>query len=235
MTWDDLMMKARQGQGIMRYAKPAWKSLQSFRLPVIRPLVAILYAERNFRQIWWPLTAKILYREPLMRYRCASVGRRLQLEGPIPEMHGNGRIEIGDDVRIGDRCTWVVGFKVSENPELIIGNRVSVNYQNLISVAKSLQIGDDTMIAANVQIFDNISHPLSPSRRLRHDPFTLEESAPVLIGKNCWVGTNSIVMRGVTIGDNSVVAAGSIVTKSVPPNTLVAGNPAAPIKQIAED
>lgn len=232
MTWDDLMMKARQGRGIMRYAKPAWKSLQNFRLPVFRPFVALLYAERNFRQIFWPLLAKVLYREPLMRYRCASVGKRLQLEGPIPEIHGNGRIEIGDDVRVGDRCTWVVGFKVSEHPEIIIGNRVSVNYQNLMSAAKSIRIGDDTMIAANVQIFDNVSHPLAPARR--HEPFTLEEASPVVIGKNCWIGTNSIIMRGVTIGDNSVVAAGSIVTKSVAANMLVGGNPAVPIKEIAD-
>ncbi len=235
MSWDDLMMKARQGQGIMRHAKPAWKALQGFRLPVIRPVVGLMYGLGNVWNRGWPLAAKILWREPLLRYRCAAVGRRLQLEGAIPEIEGNGRIELGEDVRIGGRCTWIVGFKVSAGAELVIGNRVSVNYQNLISVAKSVRIGDDTMIAANVQIFDNISHPLSPSRRLRHEPFTLEEAAPVVIGTNCWIGTNSIIMRGVTIGDNSVVAAGSIVTKPVAPNTLVGGNPAAVIKQIPDD
>jgi maltose O-acetyltransferase len=98
-----------------------------------------------------------------------------------------------------------------------------------------VRIGDDTLIAGNVQIYDNISHPLSPERRLRHDPFTLEESSPVVIGKNCWIGNQAIIMRGVTIGDNSIVAAGAIVTKSVPSNVLVAGNPARIIKSIEDE
>src|SRR5882724_12509608 len=63
----------------------------------------------------------------------------------------------------------------------------------------------------------------------------LAEVAPVVIGRNVWIGIRCIIMRGVTIGDNSVVAAGSIVTKSVPPNTLVAGNPATPIRQLNDN
>lgn len=235
MTWDDLMTAARQGRGIMRYARPAWKKLLTFRVPVIRPLAALLYAERNMRAIAWPLLAQKFYREPLLRYRCERVGERLHLEGAMPQIFGNGRIELGEDVRIGSRCTWVVGFKVSTAAELVVGNRVSLNYQNMISVAQSVRIGDDTMVAGNVQIYDNISHPLSPGRRLRHETFTLEESAPVVIGRNVWLGTNAIIMRGVTVGDNSVVAAGSIVTRPVPPNTLVGGNPASVIKAIEPD
>lgn len=235
MSWDDLLTAARQGRGVMRFARPAWKKLLGFRFPMVRPIAAALYAERNARGILLPLLAQKFYREPLMLYRCASVGERLHLEGALPQIFGSGRIEIGDDVVIGNRCTWVVGFKVSEGAELIIGNRVSLNYQNMISVARSVRIGDDTMVAGNVQIYDNISHPLSPARRLRHEPFTLEESAPVVIGSNVWIGTGSLIMRGVTIGDHSVVAAGSIVTRNVPSYTLVGGNPAAVIKAIEPD
>jgi acetyltransferase-like isoleucine patch superfamily enzyme len=117
---------------------------------------------------------------------------------------------------------------------LIIGNRVSINYRNIISVAKSVRIGDDTLIAGDVAIFDNISHPISPAKRLARAPITAGDVAPVVIGRNVWIGIGSIVLRGVTIGDNSIVAAGSVVTKSVPPNTLVAGNPAVPIKEIGD-
>ncbi len=70
---------------------------------------------------------------------------------------------------------------------------------------------------------------------MRHDSFTLEESAPVVIGKNVWLGTRSIVMRGVTIGDHSVIAAGSIVTRDVPPYTLAGGSPAKVLKEIEPD
>jgi acetyltransferase-like isoleucine patch superfamily enzyme len=55
-------------------------------------------------------------------------------------------------------------------------------------------------------------------------------TAPVIIADNAWIGMNATILKGVTIGENSVVAAGSVVTKSVPPNTVVAGNPAVPVK-----
>ena len=235
MSWDDLMTAARQGRGVMRFARPAWRKVLGFRVPVFRPVAALLYAELNAQAILLPLLAQKFYREPLLRYRCANVGDHLRLEGALPEIIGDGRIEIGDDVLIGGQCTWVVGFKVSQGAELMIGNRVSINYQNMISVARSVRIGDDTRVAAGVQIYDNISHPLSPSRRLRHESFTLEESAPVVIGKNVWIGTRSIIMRGVTIGDHSVVAAGSIVTRDVPSYTLVGGAPAKVLKDIEPD
>ena len=235
MSWDELMMQARQGRGPLRWMKPTYKSLMEVRLPMIRPFWGGIYATVRLGRIGWKLLTKIMYREPMFRYRCARVGRRLQLEGDVPQFMGNGRISVGDDVRVGTRNTWVVGFKVSENAELVIGNRVSVNYQTSISVATRVEIGDDTMIAGNVQIYDNISHPLSPSRRLRHESFTLDEAAPITIGKNVWIGNAAIVMRGVTIGDNAVVAAGSIVTKDVRPDTLVAGSPARVIKSIADE
>jgi len=234
MTWDSLMDAARRGTGPLRHARRLWRGLLGIRMPVIRPLAALLYAERGLRLTLWPVFLKIVYREPLLRYRCAQVGRRLKLEGALPEIIGDGRIVIGDDVTIGSHQTWIVGFKVSEGAELVIGDGTSVNFQCTISVAKSVRIGAHTMIAGGVQIFDNISHPLSPARRLRRDSFTLDESSPVVIGTNCWIGYGAIILKGVTIGDGSVVGAASVVTKSVPPNTLVAGNPAAPIKQLTD-
>ena len=235
MAWDDLLMSARRGDApAMRHARRAWRAALRIRLPLPRPVAAVLYAEWSARQTYVPLLLKILYREPLLRYRCARLGRRLQLGGSLPMIIGNGRIELGDDVSIDTRNTWIVGFKVSKDPRLIIGNRVFVGYQTVFSVATQVTVGDDTLIAGNVQIFDNISHPLSPARRLRGESFTLDEAAPVEIGRNVWLGNGVMIMRGVTIGDNSVVAAGSVVTKPVPPNVLVAGNPARVVKDVAE-
>ena len=234
MSWDNLMMQARQGKGPLRFVKPAYKAVMAFHLPVIRPFWGAVHAVVEVGTILWRLTTKILYREPMLRYRCTTVGRRPQIEGDVPQIIGNGRISIGDDFRVGTRNTWVVGFKVSEDAQLVIGNRVSINYQTMLSVAKRIEIGDHTMIAGNVQIYDNISHPLSPERRLRYESFTLDESSPVTIGRNVWIGNGALVMRGVTIGDNSVVAAGSVVTKDVPPNTLVGGNPARILRDIGD-
>jgi acetyltransferase-like isoleucine patch superfamily enzyme len=222
---------ARQGRGVLRYARPARRAVRGIRLPVCRPVVGGLYALSQICRLTWHFVVKLLYREPLFRYRCARVGRRLNLEGAPPLIIGNGRIEVGDDVHIGSPCTWDVGA----DAELIIGDRVSLNYRGIVSAAKSVRIGDDTLIAGDVAIFDNSNHPVSPARRLARAAVTASEVAPVVIGRNVWIGIRCIITRGVTIGDNSVVAAGSVVTKSVPPNTLVAGSPAALIRQLTDD
>ena len=235
MSWEGWMMQARQGKGPLKHARSVYRGLQTVRLPMIRPFWGAVYAARQFTRLAWKQGTKFFWREPLFRYLCAHVGRGIVLEGDIPQIVGNGRITIGDNVRIGTRNTWAVGFKVSTDAELVIGHRVSVNYQTIISVARRVRIGDDTMIAGNVQIYDNVSHPVSPARRLRHESFSLDESAPVDIGRNVWIGQSAMIMRGVTIGDNSIVAAGSIVTKSVPANTLVGGNPARILRSIDDD
>jgi acetyltransferase-like isoleucine patch superfamily enzyme len=234
--WIERMLQAarRGDRGLFRYARPAWRGLMAARLPVVRPVFGLLYAERTARQIWWPLLAKFLYREPMLRYRCARVGRRLQIGGPMPHILGNGTIEIGDDVFIGGKNSWQVGFRFSTDARLKIGNGVFIGYQNLLSVANYVEIGDGTMFAHAVSVFDNISHPLSPARRARHEPITMEETAPVIIGRNVWIGAGARILKGACIGDNSVVAAGSIVTRSVPPNTVVAGNPARVIRDITD-
>jgi len=234
MSWSDLVVQARLGKGPLRHARTVLKAALGIRMPVFRPLAALLWAERDLRHIVWPMLAKILYREPLMRYRCDRVGRRLFIEGQLPLIDGNGRVVIGDDVRIGSRNTWTVGYKVSEDAELVIGDRVNIGYHNTFSVATRLHIGPDTMFAPDVQIYDNPNHPLSPAARLRKEPFALEDAAPVMIGSNVWVGTGALILPGVTIGDGAIIGAMSLVNRDVPPATLAAGNPARVIRELED-
>jgi acetyltransferase-like isoleucine patch superfamily enzyme len=235
MAWESLIEAARQGRGPLKHARTARRFFRGLRLPVIRPLVALVSTLALAVRLLLLYLLRFFVREPYFRYRCERVGVRLNLQGRIPQILGNGRIEIGDDVTIGNHCTWDLAYSIAGRPELIIGDRVSVNYRCTLSIARSLSIGSDTMIAGNVKIYDNISHPISPARRLTHSRINADETTPVVIGQNCWIGVGSIILRGVTIGDNSIVAAGSVVTKSVPPNTLVAGNPAVAVKTIVDD
>lgn len=145
-----------------------------------------------------------------------------------------------EQVFIGDSC-WHRGRiivqthgKVVLNPHSQIGENTdifSVNY---------VEIGAYTAIAPNVTICDNNNHPISPKQRklMRVNPpghdsklWKHSVSAPIVIGENCWIGTNVRICKGVTIGDNSIVAACSVVTKDVPANCIVAGNPAKIVKQ----
>lgn len=233
MIVETVMAEARKGRGPLKHARTIRRMLREFRLPAIRPFWVVVELGVTLAQALVTKLIQVCYRDPVFRSRCHRAGRRLVIEGQMPQVIGTGRIEVGDDVRIGTRNTWIVGLKVSTDPELIIGDRTSVNYQTTISVARSVRIGKDVMIAGNVGIWDNISHPVSPSRRLAHDSITLEEARPIVIGDNAWIGTGAILLRA-SVGANSIVAAGAVVTKDVPPNSLAAGNPARVIRDISD-
>lgn len=108
-----------------------------------------------------------------------------------------------------------------------IGDSVYINFNcNFIDDGK-ITIGERTMFGAGVTIA-TVGHPLNPD--MREYMYT----APVTIGKNCWIGANATICPGVTIGDNSVVGAGSVVTKDIPANVIAAGNPCKVIREINE-
>ncbi|WP_295797902.1 acyltransferase [uncultured Microbulbifer sp.] len=109
---------------------------------------------------------------------------------------------------------------------ITIGDYVLISPGVRISAAESIAIGDACMFAANVYISDSDWHGIYNRAR----PFRC--TAPISIGNNVWIGDSAIVCKGVTIGENSVIGAGSVVTRDVPANTVVAGNPARPIKEI---
>jgi acetyltransferase-like isoleucine patch superfamily enzyme len=138
-------------------------------------------------------------------------------------------------IRLGER-TICRGILLCDSGlgSIEIGNLVYIGDDVIISTRERIRIGSRTMVAHGVQIFDNDSHPIDA--RDRHaDYLNLIEgrlrthfipSAPVDIGEDCWLGANSIVLKGVTIGDRSVVAAGSVVTADIGDDCVAAGNPA---------
>lgn len=148
-----------------------------------------------------------------------------------------------DNIIIRERviCRGLLRVENLSKGQLIINSDVYIGDNTLISCVESIEIGSMTMIAHGVQIFDNDSHPLdSQERELDYLIITNQKlgnrpkinSSPIKIGNNVWLGFNSIITKGVTIGDRSIVAAGSVVTKDVPANTLVAGNPARIIREV---
>lgn len=221
----------RQEPGIYRTVYRVGKSVRGMQLPTIRPLGAMLFHGRGLWRTFWSLaTSRLLY-EQMLRYRCQVHGR-VVLDGDMPLVYGPGDIVIGDGVIISNRNTWVVGLKVYPDAKLEIGDRVTLGYMNLISVAKSVRIGNDCLFAGEVKILDNNSHSLDYVQRRANAPLEPEDVAPVVIEDDVWIGTNCMVLKGVTIGRGAVIAAGAVVTKDVPPFTVAAGNPARVIKRI---
>ena len=221
----------RQEPGIYRTVYRVGKSVRGMHLPAIRPLGALLFHGRGLWRTFWSLATSRLIYEQMLRYRCQVHGR-VAMDGDMPLVYGPGDIVIGDGVIISNRNTWIVGLKVYPDAKLEIGDRVTLGYMNLISVAKSVRIGNDCLFAGEVKILDNNSHSLDYMQRRANAPLEPEDVAPVVIEEDVWIGTNCMVLKGVTIGRGAVIAAGAVVTKDVPPFTVAAGNPARVIKRI---
>ena len=107
------------------------------------------------------------------------------------------------------------------------GKRVYANFNLTLVDDTHIYVGDYTMLGPNVTIA-TAGHPILPELREKNYQYNM----PVHIGKNCWLGAGVIVLPGVTIGDNTVIGAGSIVTKDIPANVVAVGNPCRVLREI---
>lgn len=110
-----------------------------------------------------------------------------------------------------------------------LGNNVYFNFNATLVDDTHIYIGDYTMLGPNV-VIATAGHPILPELREK----ALQYNLPVHIGKNCWLGAGVIVLPGVTIGDNTVIGAGSVVTKDIPANVVAVGNPCKVLREINE-
>lgn len=130
--------------------------------------------------------------------------------------------------KVDESFSLIPPFYTAGGDEIRIGRNVFVNQNCTFYDLGGLDIADDVMIGPNVSII-TAGHPLEPSRR--HNATV---GKPIVIEKNVWIAAGATIIGGVTVGENSVVAAGSVVTRDVPPNTLVGGNPARVIRSIGD-
>ena len=209
----------------------SYKKLHNINIFYPKPLIIFFYVERKIRYNFWFWFKNKFYYEQLLRYRCTTVGKNIKTDGDIPLIIGSGKIIIGDNVRICNRGAWILSSNLYECPELIIGNNTTINHMTQISVENRVEIGNNCVIAGESAIFDNNSHGLHYENDRK---MTKNDVAPIKIEDHVWIGMKSTIFKGVTIGKGSVVAACSVVTKDVPPMTLVGGNPAQIIKKISE-
>jgi acetyltransferase-like isoleucine patch superfamily enzyme len=154
----------------------------------------------------------------------------------------NCRLKPGCKIDV-DRDTMIPGSLVfdRENATISIGKRVFIS--GTIIAAEKIAIGDDVMISWGVTIVDHNSHSISFSERADDvtnwrkgkKDWTHVKVAPVTICDKVWIGFNALILKGVTIGEGAVVGAGAVVTKDVPAWTIVGGNPARIIREIAEN
>ena len=117
---------------------------------------------------------------------------------------------------------------MEEDTEVIIGNNVVLANGMSIQAASKITIEDNVMIGINCFLVDTDGHDLDPEKRMTGEP----KSGNITIKKNAVVFYNSVVLKGVTIGENSVIGCCSVVTKDIPANVFAAGNPAKVIRNL---
>lgn len=172
-----------------------------------------------------------------------------------------GRVVIGSDTKLNsatlsarepDGCSLSFGSESNIEATLVlerasariaIGSRTHVGGGTLLAAASSIEIGDDVLIAFDALIIDHNSHSLRFSERqgdvrdwLRGTKdWSTVSIAPVRISDKAWVGARAMILKGVTIGEGAIIAAGSVVTRDVPQWTIVGGNPAQVIRPLTDE
>lgn len=208
--------------------------VRRLRVPdALMPFYRLLYWERSLMISVFRRIATIFYYEPLFRGRCSRVGSGLQfvkLRQGLPVFSGNVRVELGSEVIVHSRATFAAGH-VHDEPLFVVGDHTYLGPGLTVSVAERVTVGSHCHISSRVSLYDNDTHPLSPEKRAAHESVAPEDIRPVIIGDHVWIGEGVIVLKGVTVSDGAVIGAGSVLTKDVPPGTVVAGNPARIVKK----
>src|SRR4051812_37192385 len=189
-------------------------------------------ADRRVEHDWWnePIPSNVDFGEGFY-CESAQVFRHLRSKAP----HA---VQIGKHVSIYAGCSFSLGPK----GRCTVGDFTLLNGA-LVMSEERIEIGSHCLISWNVGIADSDFHPLAPAQRIidahalapffkDRPPRPTLRTAPVIISDNVWIGMNAVILKGVSIGENSVVAAGAVVTKSVPANVVVAGNPAVVTKKL---
>lgn len=169
--------------------------------------------------------------DPVLVKEREEARRLVRLFNQTTEQEDEKRIELlkellgstGENVYMEPNIRFDYGYNTH------VGENFFANFDCTFLDVCEIRIGDNCMLAPGVQIY-TATHPLDPVERNSGK----EYAKPVTIGDNVWVGGNAIINPGVTIGDNVVIASGAVVTKDVPNNVVVGGNPARIIKEINE-
>ena len=165
-----------------------------------------------------------------------GVGQAFRVTSRVNLSDGSSR----EDVVLHEHCDMFGKIHSYNHGKVVMHDWSKIGPESVISCVNHIEIGRDTAISFGVIIVDHNYHPTNPADRryMRHTPHRSEERspkyaacAPIFIGENVLLGSGSRICKGVTIGDNAIIAANAVVTHDVPANAIAAGNPAKIVKE----
>lgn len=202
----------------------------------VRPtaLHRLLLVERSFRRGIFYELARALYYQPLFELQCkgAGGGGRLELapESKLPFVD-NCDLVLGSDWRISARTTFQGARNAPGKARIEIGDACYLGSRVVLRAGLGIRLGKHVTIAANVVLSSDPGHPLDPIAR-RTEPAPLADLRHMIIGDDVWIAEGATLLGGITVGDGAVIGAHAVVTKDVPPRSVVAGNPARLVKDL---
>ena len=198
--------------------------------------MSLLQIAGRFRHFLRQLPSSLWLLE--LRLRGLQISLPIRLFGhPICSRYPGSSISLGSHVTLDSsaRANPLGGFSpcvlrtMTSTARLTLGDRVGLS-SCVIVAANSVQIGDDTILGAGSMVLDNDFHTFGPGFSWLTE--YSKNSKPIKIGRGCFIGARSIILKGVTLGDRVVIGAGSVVTKDVPAYSVAAGNPARIVRTI---
>lgn len=218
-----------------RAARRIRRQCRLIRVPaprvVARPLLWVFLLLRSI----YYFCMRVFICEPLFKAYCTKYGGHLRTSTFIHWVQGKGQIIVGDDVTMEGKTSIAFAARFSDRPRLVIGNNTFVGHDCSFAIADSVRIGSHVLISSGVRVSDYDGHPIDAAERRAGKPAPPESVKPVTIGDDVWIGAGAMILKGVTIGDRSIVGAGAVVTRDVPPDVIVAGNPARIVKRLADE
>lgn len=200
--------------------------LRYWSCPVVPALHKPLYALSNKAREATEFLTRTLWHTPLFQTRLEAPAEKLYVYGGSPYMMGRVAIRMGSNCRVSGKIT-ISGRTVGPVvPRLLVGNNVDIGYNNTLAVGRLIEIGNNVRMAQGVLLLGYPGHPVDPIARARGEPETDDQVGDIVLEDDVWLASRVIVMAGVRIGRGTIVAAGSVVTKDLPPMVIAAGVPA---------
>ena len=199
----------------------------------LRPLYAALFEGHWTARELAEWAERSLIATPLFLAKCAKHDERIAIDR-IPYMTAPCHIELGDDVRFSGQVN--IKPVSTRSPKLMIGNGVFIGHNTTFDVASSITLGNFVSIGSQSYIADTEGHShYDPKKPIWEVPAGDDDIAPVILEDGVQVGKHCTILKGVRVGARSVLGAGSVLRTSVPPDSIVMGNPGRVVKRIVPE
>lgn len=225
---DSLALKIRRGETpFFRRLRDLADFARSSALPVPRLLKPVARALFRLHQTLWRASGFVksyFYVGPLFHARCETVGRHFRV-CRMPFVVGVPKIYVGSNVNFFGKVDIFSG-RMFDEPRLVLGDRVDIGHNVVFLVNKEIVIEDDVNVASGVRFMDSDAHPKDTTERIADLAPRLEEIKPIRVCRYAWIGQNSFILKGVTIGEGAIIGVNSVVMTDIPPYSVAIGNPA---------